>query len=267
MGLDPGTLKDRLANSEWIICEILPHVRNAIAVRLGIELQEAPQTSVTYLTSSYYKKAPAPLPTKCLNNAQMVFSEDPHAVFWESALASDVGRGTLADSSNLVRQYQGYLRDFSSISNQTHMLANFVEYVSFVVQGNYYGASHPHYLGTLFLGARDQHDFIDFAVSMVHECAHQELFLLNFVDRLVSEGWDHSQVHAPYQEKSRPTIGRLHSAHALYRMVQLLSVVEPSGQRHRKFSKILRQNRDAFLPGELTPLGSILIEEVYANVC
>ncbi len=54
-------------------------------------------------------------------------------------------------------------------------------------------ASHPHILGAILLGNRI-YELTEkqLAVSIVHELAHQELFLLNLMDRLVVKDFDYN---------------------------------------------------------------------------
>jgi hypothetical protein len=87
--------------------------------------------------------------------------------------------------------------------------------------------------------------------------AHQELFLVNLLDRLVNEPWDYNQVHAPFQGIKRPPIGRLHSLWALYRMVQFQ---RSTGNVNQKHQNLLRQNVKAFEDQELTSFAKKLVE-------
>jgi hypothetical protein len=122
-------------------------------------------------------------------------------------------------------------------------------------------ASAPHFFGCIFvtpewleLSAPEQ------MLSLVHEMAHQELFLVNLVDRLVNSSADYSLVHAPLQGKARPPIGRLHAAHALYRMVQFQTKL---GWDCEENQMNLKATCKSFLETELTPFAIRLIENVY----
>ena len=99
------------------------------------------------------------------------------------------------------------------------------------------------------------------AISIIHELAHQELFLINLVDRLIRSDVDFRLAHAPYQNKPRPPIGRFHSAHALFRMIQLEESISPeSAERHQL---LLAQTVETFLPNEVTDYGRTILNEVY----
>ncbi len=128
--------------------------------------------------------------------------------------------------------------------------------------GDFYGASHPHLMTMILLGDKFfQVNKLDRALSLVHEMAHQELFLINTLDRLVEYGSEYNMIHAPFQGKERPPIARLHSLFALFRMVQL----------ERQNNILLSNNLDllvanikSFRNGELTPYGMKVVEHIHS---
>ncbi len=121
--------------------------------------------------------------------------------------------------------------------------------------------SHPHFFGCIFLDP--SHESEKLAISIVHELAHQELFILNLVDRLISIGSDHSLAHAPFQGTVRPAIGRLHAAHALFRMVQFHKACGAQLLEDRHY-KLLKATISTFSENsELTPFAQRLVNEVY----
>jgi len=123
---------------------------------------------------------------------------------------------------------------------------------------NFRSASHPQIFGLIAIGdGIHKLNTEQLATSIAHETAHQELFLVNMLDRLVEEPYDYNEVHAPFQGRKRPPIGRLHSMWALYRMVQFQ---KKSGEVSSKYLDLLEQNIQAFEPGELTPFGVRLVE-------
>lgn len=122
---------------------------------------------------------------------------------------------------------------------------------------NFRSASHPHIFGLILLGdGVRQQTSQQLAVSIVHEMAHQELFLVNLLDRLVNQPFDYNEVHAPFQGTKRPPIGRLHSLWALYRMVQFQ---RSTGEINKKYQDLLRQNVEAFQDQELTSFAKKLV--------
>ena len=119
-------------------------------------------------------------------------------------------------------------------------------------------ASHPHLYGVIIIGDGFKMLSVeDAAVSILHELAHQELFLINLVDRLVNQPFELNEIHAPMQGKKRPPIGRLHSLWALYRMVEFQLCL---GNKNSKHYQLLVQNIKAFEEGELTDFGKALVE-------
>lgn len=118
-------------------------------------------------------------------------------------------------------------------------------------------ASHPHILGALVFGPKVVDQTVEgIAVSIVHELAHQELYLLNLLDRLVMKEFDYNEIHAPFQGRKRPPIGRLHSLWALYRMIQFERTIGVSIEHH---SELLKANCAAFEKSELTDFAKFLV--------
>lgn len=119
-------------------------------------------------------------------------------------------------------------------------------------------ASHPHLFGLILIGDKaNELTAQELAVSVVHELAHQELFLINLLDRLVNQAFDYHEVHAPFQGVKRPPIGRLHSLWALYRMVEFQMNMNNVNQKHKA---LLHENAQAFEDQELTPFAKKLVE-------
>lgn len=127
---------------------------------------------------------------------------------------------------------------------------------------NFQGASHPHFWGKIFINKNLLSNNRSLTNCLVHEMAHQELFLLNLIDRLTIEKFDSNLVYAPYQGIKRPPIGRLHSCHALFRMLQY-RFCENYSELHEK----LRENIKNIYPYEVTKFTKELINEVYIPFC
>lgn len=124
-------------------------------------------------------------------------------------------------------------------------------------------ASTPHLFGCIFVSQRwIEQPFEKRMTSLVHELAHQELFMVNLVDRLVNSSADYALAHAPLQGTMRPPIGRLHSAHALFRMRNFQREV---GWESSESDRLLADTCRTFQPGELTPLASELVNKVYLS--
>lgn len=177
------------------------------------------------------------------------------------------------DSSALVQTLQKhggiiqpgiYVEDLINIPNDEFLIKNIDSInaldlkIAATKKSTFRGASHPFFMGLLFLNFDNLADDREIAISIVHELAHQELFLLNMFDRLVTSSLNPRLIHSPYQDRVRPSIGRLHSAHALYRMLQVEKDLHPVlAEKHRNY---LKNTIATFEDGELTELGSFLLE-------
>ena len=157
---------------------------------------------------------------------------------------------TLTTAIDIIRQN----------STETFMeLANLIDTFVLLESEHFRSASHPHFIGALFIKVQSCPSKL--AISIVHELAHQELFLLNFTDRLINEQFDYNEIHAPFQNRSRPPIGRLHSAHALFRMIQFENKIEP--ELAIKHQKLLEETKLTFNQSELTQFCQGIIHDVY----
>ncbi|PIK14062.1 HEXXH motif-containing putative peptide modification protein [Halobacteriovorax sp. JY17] len=127
----------------------------------------------------------------------------------------------------------------------------------FVKAPNFRGASHPHTLFCLYLNYDECEKRSDVIKSIVHEIAHQELFILNLEDRLVREESDGTLKYAPFQRKERPPIARLHSAHVMYRLIKH---VEDFSYDLENEKELLKDTLDTFDHLQLTAAGMSLVE-------
>lgn len=115
--------------------------------------------------------------------------------------------------------------------------------------------------GIIFLAESRDVTSGSLSVTLIHEFAHQELFLLNFLDPLVSARGTADVRHSPFQGKPRPVLGRLHAAHALFRMTQFIHqagwpLAPDTGRELLKVAATLNDDL-------LTPLGQRLLNQVY----
>lgn len=139
-------------------------------------------------------------------------------------------------------------------------LDRWMESFVFLKMTDQYSASNPHFWGVLFLASGRTGD--ELATSLIHELAHQELFLINLVDRLLTEPASSGVEYSPYQRKDRPGIGRLHSAHALFRMIQWHEHLGDELNR-REHARLLAETVQSFRPEDLTELGGKIVNGVY----
>lgn len=125
------------------------------------------------------------------------------------------------------------------------------------------GASSPRAMTAVFFCKENVVTSRELAISIVHEMAHQELFCFNLLDPLVPGGQE-KHIHAPLQGVARPPMGRLHSAHALFRMITLEKIIAP--ELVTKHSLHLFQTIKTFADEELTDFGHRLVHEVYPEI-
>lgn len=116
-------------------------------------------------------------------------------------------------------------------------------------------------IGFVFLSNRPDLDAEDIALLLIHEMAHTELNLLTLFDDLFAPDALRGEAYAPFQQKMRGPVGRIHAAHAVYRMLQFAGA---SGSKHAEglrsdFAATLATLEDV----ETTPLGSALIHRFY----
>ncbi|MGE0527332.1 MAG: HEXXH motif-containing putative peptide modification protein [Bdellovibrionales bacterium] len=122
-------------------------------------------------------------------------------------------------------------------------------------------ASHPHAFGCIFLSSRiAAMTPVELATSLVHEMGHQDLFLLNIIDRLIQKEADYKLAHAPFQGTCRPPIGRLHSYFALYRMIQFQ---HQAGLDTRNYRRLFSETKGSFAEDELTEYGFQIVEAAF----
>jgi HEXXH motif-containing protein len=130
-----------------------------------------------------------------------------------------------------------------------------------VVQGVPQSGSSPRFFGCILMPAEAFETApIVLAADLVHELAHQELFVLNAYDRLVSPHADETWRFSVFAGFARPTMGRLHASHALFRMIQLCRQTGTGAFIRR--GKLWRTLR-SFRRGELTPMGQLIVRDVY----
>ena len=126
-------------------------------------------------------------------------------------------------------------------------------------------ASHPHLIGTIALGeGYFKLGPLEAQKSIAHELAHQELFLINLVDRIVLPGREAGLDYSPLQKTERPLIGRFHSAHALFRMIQFerlnsMASIEAT-------TELLRKTLEKITLADLTPFGSDMVTNVFSKI-
>jgi hypothetical protein len=248
-----------LENGEWCLQDIAPSFRRRLADGLQIDPLAK---SISALCMGYYGKVNPnnillPHLSRAIDPNQL--SVDARMLI-ESTFVSDYENSSVCAFETETREKLEEAMAIVEQANQglaTLRESNITGFIR-VAGVNFRSASHPHIFGLILLGDGVlEQSTPQLAVSVVHEMAHQELFLVNLLDRLVNEPWDYNQVHAPFQGTKRPPIGRLHSLWALYRMVQFQRSIGNINQKHQD---LLRQNVEAFEDQELTSFAKKLVE-------
>lgn len=124
--------------------------------------------------------------------------------------------------------------------------------------------SSPKLFGMFILSAK----FFDLSYDkrlehLIHELGHQEVFLLNLVDKLSPGHARSSFKYAPFQRKLRDPLGRLHSYFALYRSIELSYLSQKSPFPfclEDNYEEMLEVNKVSLTQDELTPFAYLLLE-------
>lgn len=135
------------------------------------------------------------------------------------------------------------------------------------VDGPEFGsASHPHLFGAIIFSSKVLEKRGQAAVTraLIHEMAHQEIFLLNLIDPLiVLKTAETQRIYAPYQKKMRPPMGLVHATHALFRMLQY---DKRESQEYAAIYDVFRQSLDQAKHLELSKIGKDIFQK-YNELC
>jgi HEXXH motif-containing protein len=215
--INPDQIIFRLNQSFWVISQILEPFREKLLRML--EASSASKDAPTWvLTVQYYRhlslgSLPGPSPSG------VIASLDPDTLRKVAKIihpAASIPRPNDLWCASIDRSTQVITDAWPEAAGT---LLDSIDESAPILCPGMRSASHPHLWGLLFLAPAQ--DEIALSVSLVHELAHQELFLLNLLDPLVQPESLTDSVYSPYQNKNRPSIGRLHSAHALFRMIEI----------------------------------------------
>lgn len=248
-----------LEEGHWTLKSIAPSFRRRLKVETNTLFQE---TSISELCMGFYGKVhprqiviPNSKKELDVQKASAVAKAMIEKIFFSDYPGSELAAFEKENSEKLQAALSLIeVKDAGLSLLLSELIAAFVR----VKSVNFRSASHPQIFGLILIGdGASELTAKQLAVSVVHELAHQELFLINLLDRLVNQAFDYNEVHAPFQGTKRPPIGRLHSMWALYRMVQFQRIqneVDP------KYRELLLKNVEAFEDQELTPFGKQLVE-------
>lgn len=254
-----------LKKGSWTFDVLGPRFRSALIKRVQGEnpALSTSDRSMMDWTLMAYRKLP-PTEDKCLASTALTIDPNIQSLNLQSALKhlaeATIDNGFVAAFTKLERtQIESAILEIELRAPQTakafHLwITHFLKMDGVPFRS----ASHPHAFGCIFLSPRiEKMSSIELATSIVHEMGHQDLFLLNIIDRLIQQEADYRMAHAPFQEKLRPPIGRLHSYFALYRMIQFQN---QAGLDPQRYLQLFNETRASFAQDELTEYGFQIIE-------
>lgn len=209
-----------LKEGDWCFETLSPHVLEIVQIQNNSFA--FPVNSLKNNLIFYYNKIISPF--------ESLFYCNINNVEFNTLLVSKINKSSIISSFSVLEQQK--IRDsLEYIKTIKSGHSKFIEELSFVkmISSDFKSASNPHFTGVIFL--TNQLNFsnnIEVTRSIVHELAHNELFLINFYDRLILDNFDNELSYSPYQKTNRPPLGRLHSMWALFRMIQYDKIVGKS---------------------------------------
>lgn len=256
----------RLADGLWLFDEIMPAYLAKLSASYRLAFLGGRKVPAYVTTLAYYRVLPEADILAALENqnfdGRAPSSRSGREVWNQLAQLVEKDCSAIDYEAPEMEKLLGSWDELTQL-DQSHG-CEFGKVVSAMVplEGSDFGAaSTPRLLGCLFITRTWlELPFEKRMTSLVHELAHQELFVINLTDRLVNSDADFSLVHAPLQGAMRPPIGRLHAAHALYRMRQFQRRV---GWPCQESERLLEETCGTFAQGDLTPFAAELVKDVY----
>ena len=274
-----ASLKKALADmkvGKWCFDSFVPAIRKALAARTASK-NSTPENSISGLSLAALEVAnnvSYDIVMQSQDSHRPVITgrrpEDPRSdAFWNPVLQqlSYKGKYGIVDLKSVTAKTRASLVDacawIDEVDNDASIaLRTHCTYLCCTEGGEFTSVSLPKALGIIFENPReDVLTFKDLAVILIHELGHQELFALNTADRLIDFSSDKELVHSPLQGYSRPPIGRLHSAHAIFRM--LAFEIKAKHQHIDGLKRDLRNTIATLKETSLTPFGRALVDDVY----
>ncbi|MBX3032593.1 MAG: hypothetical protein KF865_01615 [Bdellovibrionaceae bacterium] len=259
------SLKDKslilIERGEWVFDLVGPLFREGLVSRLGTSTRELPMMEL-----SLHAYGVSEMELHSLKRIGRFFEE---AMFHsrDSETLQRLATGVYATAKPIplsrerktaITMAEKFIAGKSMVTGE--LLERWISTYLLLEDVHFRSGSSPHAFGCIFLGEKmDSLAFENLAVSIVHEMAHQELFLFNLIDRLVNAEADFNLVHAPFQGIKRPPIGRLHSLYALFRMVEFEKLAELP---HEKHQQLLLDTIHSFEEFELTDFAKQLLRSI-----
>lgn len=171
--------------------------------------------------------------------------------------------GLTTNQSKMIMKLEKYIERKGILTkDELEMISGYV----FVNTDCFNLASIPHSMGLIFIGKNFwKLNVEDMVISICHELGHQDLFLINTIDRIVAVNFDKRICFAPLQKRNRPPIGRIHSYFALHRML-LASLYLKNTLRAKQYENLFNLTYNTFVSKELTAFGEDLIKLMHNSI-
>lgn len=252
-------LQKHVESGQWVVGEIAGHLLKQLKQNQPAIHSDPGLTSRCLAHYRRLQLASVGLNSSSQGLRDLQISEDARSaineIFKKELEQAQVGNGFTHNESEKIELALNLIKSFDPLVNS--LLSKIVTVFLKAENVHFRSASHPHLMGAIILSEKVVDQTIEgIAISIIHELAHQELYCLNLLDRLVVKSFDYNEIHAPFQGRKRPPIGRLHSMWALYRMVQFENKLGVSSEKH---AGLLRKNCKAFESQELTDFGNFLV--------
>jgi hypothetical protein len=263
-------VKNTLLRGEWIFDSIFPDFRAGLIEGL-LRVSENPdhlmRVPTCFLAAAFYRNFPTnlrekvggkPLPSLPVElvDSDVLWERE----LWEGAVKELVGQNACLGIAG-QKEMTALTEEITKAMPALGSAFEFIPQIVLFKESGWIAASQPHFAGSIFL-RQSVLETESLTEIIVHELAHQELFCLNLADRLVNPSADHKYVYAPFQKRDRPTIGRIHAAHSLYRACQFSQVVGDEGTATR-MAGFLTKTLETLDSQDFTEFGNFLIEQCY----
>ncbi len=255
-------LTEQLGNGQWVIDTLLPLFREALEAAVGKSGQ-----ALTALTMLRYRLVETPPPELIGGPEFLVEQRDDPATrsFWDRAaghIKMDTRYRPAGEAESVsVRAALDFMN--AADPNAYAALRCCIRHIV-LLEGAPFGAKvHPWFFGCIFC---HEHTLStapeEMSVTLMHELAHHELFLINLVDRLIALVADQDRRSVPWTSRKRPTIDRIHEAHAFFRTVRYQHL---TGSESFHPAYLLGKAITTLPPQALTPFGAHLVHEIYQS--
>lgn len=255
---------DDISSGKWTFDVTAPKVFEALRESTDPSHMSLEDSSLTFLSAKRYLSIQLEVTNHSVpNDTDFTYITSNHKTeSWQEAVTTIFpGSKLKVGDGKLVQMSIDYLLKVNPLLYSD--IPKWIKHFVFLQEAPWLGASSPYTIGTIYLGEKIQNsNHIKLSESIVHEAGHQELFLINFYDRLVNSAADYNLVHSPLRGKDRPPIGRLHALIAIFRMHQLHKGTAMAEVFQDKFNATF----SSFASNELTEFADSLIRKLQNQV-